>query len=110
MLKPHPLSLGGLNPLPPTCEPDGEKVRRVKAVADKAVEELRERRVKWECGELDTEGKEEAPRPEIPEPELKQDVGNKRRKGMSEEEFESLWEGALGEIVGREEVVSATEG
>ncbi|CRK23765.1 hypothetical protein BN1723_018101, partial [Verticillium longisporum] len=44
IMKPHPLSLGGLVPLPPTCEPDGEKVRRIKAVADKAVEELRERR------------------------------------------------------------------
>ena len=50
VLKPHPLSLGGLVPLTPTCEPDGEKVRRVKAVADRAVEELRERRAKWECG------------------------------------------------------------
>jgi hypothetical protein len=51
ILKPHPLSLGGLVPLPPTCEPDGEKVRRVQAVADKAVEELRDRRAKYECGE-----------------------------------------------------------
>lgn len=110
VLKPHPLSLGGLFPLPPTCEPDGEKVRRVKAVADKAVEELRERRVKWECGELSSETGEEVPRPEIPEPELKQDLESKRRKGMSEEEFEDLWKGALGEIVGREEVVSKTEG
>lgn len=110
VLKPHPLSLGGLFPLPPTCEPDGEKARRVKAVADKAIEELRERRVKWECGEPSSETGEEVPRPEISESELKEDLGSKRRKGMSEEEFEDLWKGALGEIVGREEVVSKAEG
>ncbi len=46
VVKPHPLALGGLIPLPPTCEPDGEKVRKVQAVADKAVEELREVRAK----------------------------------------------------------------
>lgn len=110
VLKHHPLSIGALLPLPPTCEPDGEKARRVKAVADKAVEELRERRVKWECGELSSETGEEVPRPEIREPELKEDLESKRRKGMSEEEFEDLWKGALGEVVGREEVVSKTEG
>ena len=59
VLRPHPLSLGGLVPLPPTCEPDGEKVKRVKAVADKAIESLRERRAKFECNELvDESGKE----------------------------------------------------
>ncbi|KAI9760629.1 MAG: inner nuclear membrane protein enriched at telomere/subtelomere region [Geoglossum simile] len=110
LLKSHPLSLGGLIPLPPTCEPDGEKVRKVKQVADKAVEELRDRRAKWECGGLvNGEGKAAASL-EIGEAELKREVGSKKRKGMSEVEFEELWSGALGEIVGREEVVSGTDG
>ncbi|KAI9775714.1 MAG: inner nuclear membrane protein enriched at telomere/subtelomere region [Geoglossum umbratile] len=110
VLKPHPLSLGGLVPLPPTCEPDGEKVRKVKQVADKAVEELRDRRAKWECGGLvDDEGNPTASL-EVNEAELKREVGRKKRKGMSEVEFEELWSGALGEIVGREEVVSGTDG
>jgi Man1-Src1p-C-terminal domain/HeH/LEM domain len=110
LLKPHPLSLGGLVPLPPTCEPDGEKVRKVKQVADKAVEELRDRRAKWECGGLANEEGKAASSLEIDEAELKREVGKKRRKGMSEAEFEELWSGALGEIVGREEVVSGTDG
>ncbi|KAE8144588.1 Man1-Src1p-C-terminal domain-containing protein [Aspergillus avenaceus] len=105
ILKAHPLSLGGLVPLPPTCEPDSEKARRVKAVADKAVEELRDRRAKWECGELADNG-QELKGPEISESDLKQEVGRKRRKGMSDTEFDDLWKGALGEILGREEVVS----
>ncbi|KAL2001335.1 hypothetical protein VTN02DRAFT_1897 [Thermoascus thermophilus] len=109
LLKPHPLSLGGLVPLPPTCEPDSEKTRRVKAVADKAVEELRDRRARWECGVPQEDGR--GPKPaEVPEPELKQEVGRKRRKKMSDAEFDDLWKGAIGEIMGRDEVVGETKG
>lgn len=110
VLKAHPLSLGGLIPLTPTCEPDGEKVRRVKAVADRAVEELRERRAKFECGDLVDEAGAPVPTVEIDAEELKKEVSQKRRKGMSEAEFEDLWGGAIGEILGREEVESNVDG
>ena len=106
VLRSHPLSLGGLIPLSPTCEPDGEKVRKVKAVTDKAVEELRERRAKWECGTLLDESGKSVSRLEIDEEKLKTEVGQKKRKGMSEAEFEDLWKGALGEMIGRDEVTS----
>jgi Man1-Src1p-C-terminal domain/HeH/LEM domain len=104
IVKQHPLSLGGLVPLAPTCEPDGEKVRRVKQVADRAIEELRERRAKFECGEL------KSTPVEMPEEELKQTMAAKRRKDMSREQFEDLWRGAIGEIQGREEVVLGGDG
>jgi hypothetical protein len=107
ILKPHPLALGGLVPLPPTCEPDSEKARRVKAVADKAVEELRDRRAKYECGQLKDDGKEASP--EITEPELREEVAKKRRRGLTDTEFDDLWKGAIGEIVDKEEVVSNTK-
>ncbi|KAL1842550.1 hypothetical protein VTJ49DRAFT_3356 [Mycothermus thermophilus] len=104
ILKPHPLSLGGLLPLPPTCEPDGEKVRRVQAVADKAIEELRERRAKYECGEpLEPEG-EPLESPAIDEQELKEILNKKRSKRMAAEEFDELWAAAIGEVKSREEV------
>ncbi len=110
VLQPHPLSLGGLVPLPPSCEPDGEKVRRVKVVADKAIEELRERKANWECGTLvDNQGKS-APSVEVDETLLKEQVGKKRRRGMTDAEFEDLWKGALGEIIGREEIVHSVDG
>lgn len=105
LMKPHPLSLSGLVPLPPSCEPDGEKVRRVKAVADRAVEELRERKAKWECGDLVDEQGKDIPAVEIDEADLKKAVSQKRRRGMGEAEFEDLWKGAIGEILGRDEVV-----
>ena len=110
VLSPHPFSLGGLIPLPPTCEPDGEKARKVKAVADRAIEELRERRAKFECGTLVDENGKDVKKVEIDADQLKASVGQKRRKGMSQREFESLWQGALGEITGREEVSSETQG
>ncbi|GAB7346621.1 hypothetical protein MBLNU459_g1759t1 [Dothideomycetes sp. NU459] len=103
ILTPHPLSAGGLVPLPPTCEPDSEKVRKIKAVADFAVDsELRSRNAQYECGE--------AASPEISEPELKKMVSAKRSRRMTDEEFDELWGSAIGEVVGREEVVSKIEG
>ncbi|KAL8930484.1 MAG: hypothetical protein Q9208_000668 [Pyrenodesmia sp. 3 TL-2023] len=110
VLKPHPLSLGGLIPLPPSCEPDGEKARRVKAVADRAVEELRERNAKTECGTLTDEQGKVVRTSEIDEHELKEHVAKKRRKDMSDREFEDLWKGALGDLTGLDEVVQRTEG
>lgn len=123
VLKPHPLSLGGLIPIPPTCEPDGEKVRKVKAVADRAVEELRERRAAYECGddlkpssqdgadgETRTVVKSGKPKLEISEESLRQEVGKMRRKGMSDADFNDLWQGALGEISGRDEVEVVRDG
>ncbi|KAK4681981.1 inner nuclear membrane protein enriched at telomere/subtelomere region [Podospora pseudoanserina] len=104
LLKPHPLSLGGVIPLPPTCEPDGEKVRRVQAVADKAVEELRDRRAKYECGEpLEPEG-QPLDSPSIDEAELKQILSQKRSKRMAADEFDDLWVAAIGEVKSRGEV------
>jgi hypothetical protein len=108
ILRPHPLSLGGLVPLPPTCEPDSEKARKVKQVADKAIEELRERTAKFECGEPDESGNH-IETPEIGVEELKDTVSKMKRRGMSDDEFDDLWRAALGDLEGREEVTSATD-
>ncbi|KAF5240188.1 hypothetical protein FANTH_9697 [Fusarium anthophilum] len=104
ILKPHPLSLGGLVPLPPTCEPDGEKARRVKAVADRAIEELRDRRAQYECGELVGEDGKKEESPAMAEHELKATVSRKRSKRLNEEEFDELWAAAIGEVAARDEV------
>ncbi|KAL2757414.1 hypothetical protein ACRALDRAFT_2039851 [Sodiomyces alcalophilus JCM 7366] len=104
VLKPHPLSAGGIIPLPPTCEPDGEKVRRVKVVADKVVEELRERRARFECGELADETGSTDEGPAIPEEQLRKTISDKRSKRMNEEEFDDLWLAAIGDVKDREEI------
>lgn len=104
ILKPHPLSLGGLVPLPPSCEPDGEKARRVKAVADRAIEELRDRRAQYECGELVGEDGKKKESPAMAEHELKATVSRKRSKRLNEDEFDELWAAAIGEVAARDEV------
>ncbi|KAI0432152.1 Man1-Src1p-C-terminal domain-containing protein [Xylaria sp. FL1042] len=104
LLKPHPFALGGAIPLPPTCEPDGEKVRRVQAVADKAIEELRERAAKYECREPINEEGVIVDTPAMEELELKQIIDKKKSRKMSNQEFEDLWGSAIGEIKQREEV------
>ncbi|KAG5927595.1 hypothetical protein E4U42_002056 [Claviceps africana] len=104
LLKPHPLSFGGLVPLPPSCEPDSEQERRIQAVADKAVEELRERRAKYECGDLVDGTGHRRHSPAIAESELKQAVSKKRNKRLSNDEFDALWENAIGQVTARDEV------
>lgn len=123
ILRPHPLSLGGVVPLPPSCEPDGEKVRRVKAVADRAVEELRQRRADFECGgELkdgacdeesknsQTDATQPASKLPISESALKAEISQHKRKGMSDADFDELWTGALEDISGREDVEVIRDG
>lgn len=110
ILKHHPLSLHGLIPIPPTCEPDGEKERRIRAVANRAVEVLEERNAQFECGKLvDEEGQAETTAA-IGEEDLKTTVSKQRRKGLEASEFDELWRSAIGEVQGREDISSAQDG
>ncbi|KAF2272189.1 uncharacterized protein EI97DRAFT_504421 [Westerdykella ornata] len=107
--KDHPLSLGGLIPLPATCEPDTEKTRRIGVVANRAVQLLRERNAKYECGETDAEGNL-VESPQISEGDLKKELSSMKRKGMSQEEFDDLFESAIGEVVRRDETIESSDG
>lgn len=105
--KDHPLSLGGLIPLPPTCEPDSEKTRKVKSIANKATTMLRQRRAQYECGEPDAEGNtlNDA---FVTEQELKQELSSKKSKGLTDQEFAELFERAFPELMVREEIIEST--
>lgn len=119
VLRHHPLSLNGVVPLPPTCEEDSEKLRRRKSVADKAVEELRNRRAAYECGD-DTIASRSHTSPEestaaiavpppsrrveVSEQELRHTISQQRRKGMSDRDFNDLFDNALDEIKARDEI------
>lgn len=107
--KDHPLSLGGLVPLPPTCEPDSDKTRKVNSIANKAVHILRERKAQYECGEPDAEGNP-VESPDVSEKDLKQQMYNRKSKGLTDQEFDELFARASPELPMREEVVETTNG
>lgn len=107
--KDHPLALNGLIPLPPTCEPDSEKTRKVTRVADRTVQILRQRKAQYECGEPDGEGNP-VESPEISEEDLKQQMTTQKRKGMTDQEFSELFDKAFGDVTMREEIVETTDG
>ncbi|KAF2640350.1 hypothetical protein P280DRAFT_507855 [Massarina eburnea CBS 473.64] len=107
--KEHPLSLNGLIPLPPTCEADNEKTRRVNTVADRAVHLLRERKAQYECKEPNAEGKIPES-PEVSMAELKHGIASMKRKSLSDQAFDDLFVEAIGETARREEVVESGEG
>lgn len=98
----HPLSLGGLLPIPPTCEPDSVRARKVEAVKERAVEELREQNALYECGE--------AASPEVQETALKAAVSSQKRRSMSQEEFDNLWADVEGELLKADEVTAGAGG
>lgn len=105
----HPLSMGGLLPLPPTCEPDTEKTRKATQVANHAVQVLRKRRADYECGEQDAQGNV-VQSPDVPVDELKETLLAKKGKTLSNEEFEDLFNKALGEIPARPEIIDTSDG
>ena len=102
VLTQHPLSLGGLLPIPPTCEPDSARAKRVNSAKQSVVEVLRKHNAEYECGDADT--------PEVKEEELKTALKTKSRKKMSNEEFEDLWNSAIGEVRAAEEISVGVDG
>jgi hypothetical protein len=66
------------------------------------VEVLRVQNAKYECGE--------ATAPELQETALKEAISTKRRKGMSNEEFEDLWNSAVGDMARSDEIISGSDG
>lgn len=107
--KDHPLSFNGLIPIPPTCEPDSEKTRKVNSVADRGVQILREQRAQYECGEPNAAG-ELVNSPDISEADLKQRMTAQKSKGITDQEFHELFDRAWPEMTVREEVVESTDG
>lgn len=92
---PHPLALGGLVPLPPTCEPDSEKLRRITKVTTYAVETvLRTTNAQYACNEISS--------PWVSEPELKKTVSKVATKKMND--IFELIDQAMDEVPKRDEV------
>lgn len=92
-----PLSLGGVLPIAPVCQPDTQKEKRVQMMTDKALEILRERNAKVECGTL-TEAA-------IEENELRDILYNMKTASLTDEDFNELWIKAMDDIENEEEII-----
>jgi hypothetical protein len=101
VLRQHPLSLNGILPLPPTCEPDSEKAKKVKAVSDFVTDELRTQKADAECGNADS--------PKLTEDELKVRVESKVRKGLTQEEVDALFAQAIDDVASRDEITTTVD-
>jgi hypothetical protein len=104
VLTQHPLSLNGLLPIPPTCEPDSARTKRVNNAKQSVVEVLRKANANYECGD--------AASPEVREEDLKTAFKTRARsaKKMSNEEFEDLWNSAIGEVRAADEISVGVDG
>jgi hypothetical protein len=101
VLRQHPLSINGFLPLPPTCEPDSEKAKKVKAVSDFVTDELRKKKADAECGNADS--------PKLTEEELKAKVEARVRKGLTAEEVDALFAQAIDDVASRDEITTSID-
>ena len=102
VLTQHPLSLGGIVPIAPSCEPDSQRAKRVQQVKERAVEQLREQNAKYECGEASS--------PQVAESTLRETIAAQKSKSMTDDEFNGLWDIAMPEIQKTNEVQSGSDG
>jgi hypothetical protein len=94
--------LGHFLPIRPTCEPDTQKQRRVKAIANKALEILAQRNVDFQCGKYKGENGFDAC-------ELHDAIYKLTSASLDEDEFHDLWASAVADIENHDDItVSAT--
>lgn len=99
--KPHPFRLNDVLPLAGECIPDTEKQRRIAIVAERALGVLRDKAARVECEDETPLG--------MTESEIKAELLKFKSGSLSDEEFDALFEAAIGEVEKREEVtVSAS--
>lgn len=101
VLRQHPLSLNGVLPLPPTCEADSEKAKRIKAVSDYVTDELRKQKADAECGDAES--------PKLTEDDLKSRVVARVSKKLTEQEVDALFAQAIDDVASRDEVTTTIE-
>ena len=94
--------LGHFLPIRPTCEPDTQKQRRVKAIANKALEILGQRNVDFQCGKYKGENGLDAR-------ELHDAIHKLTSVTLDKDEFQDLWTSAVADIENHDDItVSAT--
>lgn len=93
--------LGRFLPIRPTCEPDTQKHRRVKAISNKALEILAQRNVDYQCGLY--KGKNS-----IDAGELRDAIYKLTSANIDEDEFRDLWNSAVVDIENHNDITVST--
>lgn len=96
LYKPHPFRLNSLLPLAGECIPDTNKQRRIAIVAERALNLLRDKAARVEC--------EDEPHVGLMEREIKAELLKYKSGTLTDEEFDHLFEAAIGELEKRDEV------
>ena len=94
--KHHPFRLNGLLPLAGECIPDTEKQQRIAIVVERALGILRDKAARVECEDETPVG--------ITERDIKAELLKFKSGSLTDEEFDALFEAAIGEVERREEV------
>jgi len=96
LYKPHPFRFNGFLPLPGECIPDTNKQRRIAIVAERALNLLRDKAARVECEDETPVG--------IMEREIKAELLKYKSGTLTDDEFDQLFEAAIGELEKRDEV------
>jgi hypothetical protein len=99
--KPHPFRLNDILPLAGECIPDTEKQRRIAIVAERALGLLRDKAARVECNDETPVG--------LMEKNIKAELLKYKSGSLSDEEFDALFEAAIGEVEKRDEVTVITQ-
>lgn len=107
ILAPNIFSLNGLIPITPSCIPDTEKLRKVHIIVNEAIEILRDKNAKLECGSLKLlKGEKEG----VLEEDLEKYLWEMKSPNIDNHQFQELLSDALEDITTYDEISVENDG
>ncbi|KTW27584.1 uncharacterized protein T551_03083 [Pneumocystis jirovecii RU7] len=107
ILTPNIFSINGLIPIPPSCMPDTEKLRKVHIIVNEAIQILRDKNAKLDCGSLKLlKGEKEG----VLEEDLEKYLWEMKSPNISDEQFQELLSDALEDIIKYDEILIENDG
>ncbi|KAG5519484.1 hypothetical protein PMAC_002111 [Pneumocystis sp. 'macacae'] len=107
ILTPNIFSINGLIPISPSCVPDTEKLRKVHIIVSEAIQMLRDKNAKLECGSLKLlKGEKEG----ILEEDLEKHLWEIKSPNIDDEQFQELLSDAFEDIAKYDEILLENDG
>ncbi|KAG4305144.1 hypothetical protein PORY_001314 [Pneumocystis oryctolagi] len=100
-------SINGLIPIPPSCVPDTEKLRKVHIIVNEAIQILRDKNAKLECGSIKlSKGEKEG----ILEEDLEKYLWEMKSPNINDEQFQELLLDAFEDIEKYDDILVEDDG